>query len=220
MAMDLRVEKTLQLYEAEIRSLYASLGFSDEQRDEIEFDVKRAFICGVNSAYCEAALRFLNGRYKSQQDIADELGKRDRTSISKMESSKRIDGNTLSWMLTRFADFRIPSKSHALVVGYAAAISILRELCGQWDGHPDEALSGEQFECLLRLFSNADWLQASVARNRERKTEVEERVLRQLKRGWNRPFPVRNVHGLRQIVQEWARYFLICIDMIPTLEGE
>jgi len=218
--MDERLDKTLRLYEAELQELWASLCLSDDERDDVELQTRRAFVRGVNAAYHEAAFRFLKSRGLSQQQIADELGKKDRTSISKSMKSKRIDGETLTWLMTQYPDFRLPSRPRAFAYGYASAVTYFRTRCEQDCGAGDDRLQPEQFECLLGLFSSADWLKASVERRAQRKREVEEQVFAEIKRSWNSPISIKSVLGMMQLVSEWGKPFLLCIDMISIAEGE
>ena len=237
--MDQALNNVLSQYAKEIRQAYDSLGIKGDERLKLELEVQRAFSRGVNGTFHRAAVQFLENRFPKQPVIATAMGWKERSVYAQFKRSGRIDGPTLTYMITKFSDFKLPSRRKAVVAGYATAVTeiglyakkkqgestdpslapVQKRKAGrspqQRDEFANRCFTPEQFECLLGLFSNSGWLEAAAREDAKFKAILESQILKDLQSTWVSPFPIDGIVGLMAIVEEWSVPFLLGVDMIP-----
>ena len=83
-----------------LKTLRARFGLKDDEIfGDFERSVKLEFRRGLSRVYVRTIIAFLLKHHGSQQAVAEYLGLRDRTSISKMLTSGSMDGKLLVGVL-------------------------------------------------------------------------------------------------------------------------
>ncbi len=135
---------------------------SPDEVDEFILVVRKRFFMGVHTAFQESILRVLSEQIGTQQEIADALGLKDRTSISKMISSGTIEGIRLTAAFYLVPDIisQLPTRERAALYGFARATSFIKALAYK-DDSIEGAMKPQDFAYLVGVLASADWDKAA-----------------------------------------------------------
>src|ERR1051326_1674563 len=98
-----------------------------KDHDSFELKVRNRFLEGVHSAFSEEIIASLKRDLGTQQQIADALGLKDRTSISQMIRSGTMDGIRITAAFYQFSHIlTLPSRERAALYGFARATSYIK----------------------------------------------------------------------------------------------
>lgn len=193
---------------------------TEDDLEEFVLDVRRAFGDGVNSAFHSEAVEYLQEKYGNQQAIADEIGKKDRTSISHWKKSKRIDGPDLTWLLTLHPQFTLPTREACMCSGYAAAITFTHNYLARNGAKSSESLSADQFYIIRTVLQDKTWLTAIFGNDTKQADSIEKQILADMlqKKAAGQIDHVPTHPELKYLVENWTPSFLVCIKLFPTPE--
>jgi transcriptional regulator with XRE-family HTH domain len=153
----------------------------------------------------------------TQLDLADRIGV-DRSAVAKWTAGGSISLGHLVLVLLvldgDFADLPLPARQELALEGYLAAMSHIKARL-----HPEggsDPLDRERFWCLYHLLSEPYWERAIRERDRNLVKQETARVLERVTETLG--FPPRRilrVEDLRQLVEEWAAAWVICLELLP-----
>jgi hypothetical protein len=176
---------------------------------------------GVHTAFSEEILASLGRDLGTQQQIADALGLKDRTSISKMHSSGTMEGVRLTAALYQFEIPITPRiRQLATLQGFAHATSYIKAQIDE-DNSIEGTMTAQEFSYLVGMLASDEWDEAlthpdpTVARN-VAITIVDERNIDAA------PPVVSSSHRaeqyvlmFRELYEMWAESGLIALCVIP-----
>lgn len=146
--------------------------------DNFEFDVRNQFLLGVHSAFSKDIIAWLRRNVGNQQQIADALGLKDRTSISKMLRSGTMDGIRITAALNQYGSkIPLPSPERAALSGFARATSYVKAKIYQ-DDSIEDSMTPQEFSDLLGMLASDDWDDAIKDPNPIAAREVAVRIIR------------------------------------------
>lgn len=185
-------------------------------------EVKNEFIDGVHTVYAKAILKGLGREIPGQQNQADALGLKDRTSISKMNSSGAIDGARITAALYLYPDLidQRSVREQGALCGFARATSFIKARA-----YGDPAIAGtmspQDFSFLIGVLASSEWETSLRARDvyaarsvaarivSERALTPAEALAGERRRG------DRNVLMLQGLRERWAEFAVAALWVIP-----
>ena len=138
------------------------ISISRNEIDNFMLHVQQKFFLGVHHAYQDAILRGLQTKLGAQQDIAEALGLRDRSSISQMLRSGKMDGIRITAALYQVPEIELPTQERAALSGFARAASYVKALALK-DKNIEGSLTAQDFSYLVGILANYNWDQATRA---------------------------------------------------------
>src|SRR5258708_2154220 len=95
--------------------------------DSLQFDARNRFLIGVHNALSKEIIDWLKQNVGAQQLIADALGLKDRTSISKMLRSGTMDGVRITAAVYQYGlSITRQTRERAAFSGFARATSFIK----------------------------------------------------------------------------------------------
>lgn len=143
---------------AELMQQYADKSDDDAVEDFL-FEVRNHFLLGVHTAHFHTTLRALMDKLGSQQRVAEALGLKHRTSISKMLRSRTMDGVRLTAALDQFRDISKPPRSLSALYGFSRAASFIKALDLK-DASVEGMMSPQAFAYLAAMLASDEWDEA------------------------------------------------------------
>lgn len=192
-----------------------------DTEDDFAEAVARRFREGPARICCRSIGTWIDGKLTdfdwSQQDLADRVGV-DRSAVARWTSGGSISLGHLVLVLIEFrSDFDelpFPARRELALEGYLAALTHVRGKIGAgFDAGP---IDRERFWCLYHLFSEPHWERAIRSRNPKLLEDEAVRIGRQTEASLGHlPRAVHGVEGLKQLVEEWAAAWVICLNLVP-----
>jgi hypothetical protein len=127
-----------------------------EAVEDFQFGVLKSFNQGVHEAYKKVIQRTLKQKLGSQQSIAEALGLKDRSSISKMLHSNTMEGIRITTALHICPEMQLPSSETAALYGFARATSHVKAVAWR-EPSLVGAMKPQNFADLLGLLANDQW---------------------------------------------------------------
>jgi len=204
-----------------IRSLHNKLSVMTDC-EQFELELRNRFLLGVHRAFAKEMIAWLRRNVGAQQRIADALGLKDRTSISKMLRSGTMDGIRITATLYQFGHIvTMPSRDRAALHGFAQATSYVKAKVYE-DDSIEGSMTSQDFADLIALLTNDEWYAAlrdpnpAVARVVAVKIISETEILNDQHRTTRTAYrPEQCVMMLRHLQEAWADYAVIALDSIP-----
>lgn len=188
-----------------------------ESLDEFQFHVHQRFLFGVHTAYQQAVLDALRSQLTTQQEIADALALKDRSSISKMINSGTIDGIRLTAALHEYGDvITLPTRENAALHGFARATSWIRSVAEELP-ELEGMMTADEFSYLVGVLTSDSFnlalrdQDANVARAEAEKI-IQEWALKDPPR---QSRPERHLLMLQELRIDWADFAVITLWAIP-----
>jgi len=189
--------------------------------DEFQSLVRERFYKGVHTAYAEAILLSLSTKLRTQQQIAEALGLKDRTSISQMLRSGTIHGVRLTAALYQYPDLITPpTRDVAALFGFARSTSYIKALVLD-DKRIEGSMSPQDFSYLVGVLASDVWKAAICDRDPDTARRLSAEIVRERTIVTPRP-PNKGrrrseqyVLMLQQIVFDWADFGVLALCAIP-----
>jgi len=193
--------------------------------DDLECTVQQIFYEGVHEGFLSHILDRLSKDHPKQQDIANSLGLKNRSSISQMKRSKRIDAVRLTAALYNNPTITLPTQERLALFGFAKATSYLKGLAF---GDPtlEGSLGPQHFSYLTGLLASDQW--DSAVRDSDLSNArmlavqiVSERTISdagQVQKGDIEPEQL--VFMLQALWVSWADFGILSLSIIPELIPE
>lgn len=211
-------------YDSQIELLLRQCGINSSltDRDDLHTKVRNRFFLGVHTAFQKAILKALTKELGTQQQVAEVLGLKDRTSISQMIRSGTIEGIRLTAALYQYNHLiRLPEPELAAAYGFARATSFLKALA-----HDDEAIEGSMspgdFSLLMGVLANKEWEAALRSQDPQPVRELAARVVRErtidddsTQDDDNKCRPEQRVLMLQALRLRWGDFAAISLCIIP-----
>ena len=208
-----------------------ALYLNSDDLDDFNLEVQNSFLHGVNNATLMAVHQALTEKKLKQQQIADLLGLKDRSSISKMLKSGLIDGIRLTAALYRLPELKdiLPTQQQAALHGFAWAAAFIKARVRR-NPKIEGTMLPQDASYVIGMLADAEW--GSAARDddlgvlrRIAARIVQERAIRE-----NTPAttdnrrPEQYVLMLQGLWVEWADFMVLALwaipEYIPADEGE
>jgi transcriptional regulator with XRE-family HTH domain len=153
----------------------------------------------------------------TQLDLADRIGV-DRSAVAKWTAGGAISLGHLVLVLLvlggNFADLPLPAREELALEGYLGALSHIKAKIHPGGG--SDPLDRERFWCLYHLLSEPYWERAIREKDRNLVKKETARVLERVGETLGSPpRRVQRVEDLRQLVEEWAAAWVICLELLP-----
>ncbi len=192
-----------------------------EDPNEFCLDVKNEFLAGAHTAYVKAIVKGLGREMPTQQQQADALGLKDRTSISKMNSSGTIDGIRFTAALYLYPHLiDQQTRERAALHGFARAISFIKAWAYK-DATIERSMSPQDFSFVIGVLASREWEPALRDRNYYAAREVAARIVRErsltparVLEGEKRRGD-QNVLMLQELRERWAEFAVAALWVIP-----
>ncbi len=201
------------------KQLERSLGLGN--LDKLEQKVRERFILGVHQAYTIAIIRALVQHVGRQQEIADALGLEDRTSISKMIHTGRMDGLRITAALQLLGDkVVLPTQEQATLHGFARTTSFIKAQVER-DDSIEGTMSAQEFSFLVGTLADEKWDDALKNTNPTVAREVAVRIVKSRTLEGESPDvgrkyrPEQWVMMLRALEDSWAEFGIAALYAIP-----
>lgn len=190
----------------------------EELEENFYLAVKNEFLSGVHTAYVKEIVRRLGKLMPTQQEQADALGLKDRTSISKMNSSGTIDGVRLTAILCLYPDLITHQaiRKRATLHGFARATSFIKAQANH-KATIKETMSPQDFSYVAGVLASSEWALALRSPDPRVAREVAARIVRQ----WSLTLEAtsrqgdQNVQMLRGLYEDWAEFVVATLWVIP-----
>jgi hypothetical protein len=148
----------------------------DPDFDDFLSEVEQSFLDGVHEAYEVRIVSNLVDKSGGQQEAAEALGLRNRSSISQMIRSGSINGVRLTAALYAYPNQLLPSREEATLFGLARATSHVKAVASK-DVTFERKLKAQQFSYLLGLLTHPEWERAIRDRDEERARFLAEQIV-------------------------------------------
>jgi hypothetical protein len=190
--------------------------------DEFFLVVRKQFLLGVHTAFQESILRALREELGTQQEIAEALGLKDRTSISKMVKLGTMDGIRITAAAYLYPDVltKLPSRERAALYGFARATSFIRALA--YDDMPiDGEIKPQEFAYLVGVLASPEWNSAGSNPDPSIVRKLAKQIILERTISTDVPvFDARNreeqyVLKLQTLKAVWADFVVIALWAIP-----
>jgi transcriptional regulator with XRE-family HTH domain len=195
--------------------------FSLDGDEEFASTVARRFREAPAKVCCRAIGGWIDegllGLGWTQLDLADRIGV-DRSAVAKWTAGGAISLGHLVLVLLvldgDFSDLPLPAREELAIEGYLAALSYIKAKIQPRSG--SDALDRERFWCLYHLLSEPYWERAIREKDRDLVKKETARVLKRVSETLGTPpRRVLRVEDLRQLVEEWAAAWVICLELLP-----
>jgi len=184
-----------------------------------ELQVRHRFLLGVHASFSDDILDSLGRDLGGQQQIAEALGLKDRTSISKMRRHGTMDGVRITAALHQFGHIiTLPTRERAALHGFARATSYIKAQVHH-DDSIEGSMSAQQFSNLVGVLASDEWdsairdTQPAVARAVAVRI-VEERQIATDRRT-DEYRPEQCVLMLKELQDTWGNYGALAWCSIP-----
>jgi hypothetical protein len=204
--------------------LYQIAPFSKDV-DDFQFRVQQNFYEGVHEAYQSDFLTELSKTHPRQQEIAELLGLRDRSSISQMKRSKSMDGVRMSAALYHHPEMPLPSQDRAALFGFARATSYIKAVA-QRNPELIGSLTPQDYLYLIGLLASDQWDSAIQDPDPDKARKLAEQIISErtltfagpIRKGGVRPEQL--VFKLQNVWSSWADFGILSLWAIPELIPE
>jgi transcriptional regulator with XRE-family HTH domain len=154
----------------------------------------------------------------TQQELADRVGV-DRSAVARWTAGGTLSLGHLVLVLIEFrgelADLPWPARRELALEAYLATLAFVRAKLEP--GDPARTLDREQFWCLYHLFAEPHWERAirsaDPASIRREAGRILEKAAASL---GHSPGRVSGADGLRNLVDEWAASWVVCLKLLPN----
>jgi len=190
--------------------------------DDFKILLQDQFLRGVHASWTDSILKGLASQLGTQQDIAEALGLKDRTSVSQMKRSETMDGVRLTAALSLYPNLiNTPTTEMAILFGYSRATSYVKSLA-----YNDQAIQGsmkpQEFSYLVGVPSDDQWDSAIRHPNATEIRFIAKRIVTDWSLNKNDSFnnylrcrPEQLVLMLQELFQKWADFGVITLCSIP-----
>jgi hypothetical protein len=193
-----------------------------KEMDLFHSAVRNRFILGVHSAFNESILQALSEELGPQQEIAEALGLKNRTSISKMIKSGTMDGIRITTAFYLCPDLlkKLPTSERAALYGFARATSFIKALVYD-DKRIERTMKPQDFSYLIGVLASSEWSTASLDRNHDNVRKLAKQIILERTISTVEPgFDVRNreeqyVLKLQDLKLAWGDFAVIALWAIP-----
>jgi hypothetical protein len=190
--------------------------------DDFHLVVRKRFILGVHSAFKESILQALGAELGPQQEIADALGLKDRTSISHMLNSGKMDGIRITTAFYLYPDLikRLPTRERAALYGFARATSFIKALV-YGDMTIEGTMKPQDFSYLVGVLASSEWSTAILDRDHDIVRKLAQQIILERTISTVEPvFDARNreeqyVLKLQELKLAWGDFAVIALWAIP-----
>ncbi len=199
--------------------------------DQFELEVRRRFLLGVHHAFSKEIIAWMTRNVGAQQRIADALGLKDRTSISKMLRSGTMDGVRVTAALYQFGHIiTLPTRERAALHGFSHATSFIKAQVLH-DDSIEGSMTPQEFSDLVGMLADEEWDDAIRDPNPATAREVAVRIIDEREipadgpqtRRSKRLRPEQCVMMLKDVHETWGDYGAVALcsipDCIPTVES-
>ena len=190
--------------------------------DDLAYRVQQSFYEGVHEAYQHDILNTLSKGHPKQQDLADSLGLKNRSSISKMKRSKRIEAVRLTAVLYNNPTMPLPSQERAALFGFARSTSYVKSIARQ-DPTIEGSMGPQDFSYLTGLLARDQWDSSLLDRDLSKARILAEQIVGELTISDAGPIrkdnikPEHLVFMLDDIWSSWADFGILSLSVIPEL---
>jgi hypothetical protein len=190
--------------------------------DEILAVMRGHYYLGVNRANKDAILQFLIEKLGTQQKIAEALGLKDRSSVSKMISSWTIESIRMTAAIHLYPDLigKLPTRELAMLYGFAQATAYIKSLA-----YGEESIEGtmtpQDFSYLLGVLAHADWDKIIVDRKYELIRKLAKQIIIERTISTAESLSNKNIREeqyvlkLQGLMCAWADFAMIALWAIP-----
>ncbi len=188
--------------------------------DDFESEIQVSFLEGVHEAYELGVVSNMVEKFGTQQRAAEEMGLKNHSSISHMNSSGSIDGLRLTAALYAYPDQPLPPRELAALFGFARATSHVKAVALQ-DASFERALNAQEFSYLVGLLAHSDWEPAICDPDEEKARVVAEQIIKERTVALLPPSQKTKAsrEGLVIVLQDlwanWADFAVITLCNIP-----
>lgn len=190
----------------------------EELEENFSLAVKNEFLAGVHTAYVKEIVRRLGKLMPTQQEQADALGLKDRTSISKMNSSGTIDGVRLTAILCLYPDLitHQATRKRATLYGFARATSFIKARAYK-NATIEGTMSPQDFSYVIGVLASSEWASALRSPDARAAREVGARIVREqaLTLEATSRQGDQNVLMLQELCASWAEFVMATLWVIP-----
>lgn len=191
--------------------------------EKVQHMLQRQFLAGVEGSLVDAILDGLSTPYPTQQDLAEILGYKDRTSISKIKVSGSMDGARIALALI-FLDqhIKLPTKKTAALFGYAQATSYLKSLVFSNSAF-EKSMRAQEFSFLIGILENNIWDTARRSSDPKEARLVANQIIsewcidKDTSDYYSAHRPEQLVQLLKEIYNTWGEYGIVTLCSIPEL---
>jgi hypothetical protein len=193
--------------------------------DDFQFGVQQSFYEGVHEVYQTDILNMLTKKYGNQQNIAEHLGLKDHSSISRMKRYKRMDSLRFTTALYLNPDLTLPSQERAALFGFARATSHVKAMA-YGDPSFEGVMTAQDFSYLVGILASSEWYSAIQAKDYSIVRELAEQIIQE--RAIAVEGVIRNdgirpeqfVLKLQDLWLSWADFGILALYAIPELIPE
>jgi hypothetical protein len=192
------------------------------ETDDFLLVVRNRFFWGVHSAFQESILQVLSAELGPQQEIAEALGLKDRTSISKMIKSGTMDGTRITAAFYLYPDLlkKLPTRERAALYGFARATSFIKALVYD-DMTIEGAMKPQDFSYLVGVLASSEWNRAILDPNHDVVRKLAKQII--LERTISTVEPVLDARNreeqcvlkLQELKLAWGDFAVIALWAIP-----
>jgi hypothetical protein len=193
--------------------------------DDLECRLQQSFYEGVHEAYQCHILNTLTKDHPKQQDLANSLGLKNRSSISQMKRSKRIDAVRLTAALYNNPNITLPSQERAALFGFARATSHVKGIA-LGDPNIEGSMGPQDFSYLTGLLACDQWDSAVRDPNLSKARILAEQIVTERTVSGAGPIrkgdiePEQLVFMLQGLWLSWADFGILSLSVIPELIPE
>ncbi len=188
--------------------------------EDFQLGIENSFLEGVHEAYQLGIVSNLVDKFGGQQEAAETMGLRHRTSISQMNRSGSINGVRITAALYAYPDQPLPPPEVAALFGFARATSHIKAVAYK-DSSFERALTAQLFSCLVGLLAHSEWEQATSDRDEEKARILAEQIIKESAIPLWRP--TRKEKGRREghvlmlqnLWRNWAPFGILALCAIP-----
>jgi hypothetical protein len=188
--------------------------------DDFLLHVHNSFFMGVHEAYQSSILEALTRELGTQQNIAEALGLKDRSSISQMLRSGTMDGIRVTAALYQCPTIQLPTRELAALFGFARATSFIKSVAYR-DRSIEGSMKPQDFSYLVGVLANDQWDRAIRDTDPTRARRLAEEIVNE--RTIARFGPVRKDGGrpeqlvlmLQGLWFAWADFAILSLWAIP-----
>jgi hypothetical protein len=190
--------------------------------DQFQFSIQQSFYEGVHEVYQIDVLDMLTKKHRKQQNVADVLGLKDRSSISQMKRYKRMDAVRFTAALYHNPEMKLPSQERAALFGFARATSHVKAIAYNDDSF-EGAMTAQDFSYLTGILATSQWYSAIRARDYNIVRELAQQIISErtitattpIRKGRTRPEQL--VLMLQHLWLSWGDFAILSLSAIPEL---
>lgn len=188
--------------------------------EDFQFGVLKSFHRGVHEAYKKVLLNALKRKLCTQQDMAEALGLKDRSSISKMLHSETMDGIRITTALHLCPGVQLPSRHTAALFGFARATSHVKAVAYR-EPSLEGTMKPQSFSYLMGLLASSQWDAAIRDADLEKARSLAQQIVteRTMARGGavrkDRSRPEQLVLMLQDLWLSWSEFAILALWAIP-----